>query len=603
MQMFNESRGRRALGVFLTLSVLIVVLLAVAEFLPRSDKSHMWLMLINVAAVLGLQFYSGNTGELSIGHVAFMALGAYGAAIFTVPPAIKKSMLRGIPDWLEMTQFDLVTATIIAVLLAMLVAWIFGFIVVRLGHEGVVIATFGLLIIVQAVIMGAKGWTNGVTSMYGVPRTVTGWHVGMVVIAAIAAASFFKESRWGLQTRAARDERLAAKSMGVRVLQLNHFSWVISAGICAAAGALLVHVLGAASPRNFYLVLTLEILAMFILGGQRSVSGAVFGAILVSMLIYVVRKFESGIDLGLFELPELFGATQLVLTAAILYILFKRPQGLFGLAEFSLLPKRPRSKPVSVDKIDLRDNGHKAVEDLSKHFGGLEALDGVSFEIRPGEILGLIGPNGAGKSTLINTVMGGFFATRGSIALHGKNATRWGAHRLAREGVGRTFQNIQLFHDLTVLENVMVPLAARSPKGTNLEAEALGWLERLKVAEHAERYPSELPYGDQRRVEIARALALHPTFLLFDEPAAGMNHDETNDLRHLLTEIRDQYGVGIVIIEHDMHMIINMCDRIVVLNRGRLISSGTPDEVRKDPVVIEAYIGNSDANTAQDVLA
>lgn len=596
-----ERRHARALQTVLILSGILVLIVLGAEWLKSSgaisktDRSQVWLLIVNVVAVLGLQAYSGNTGKMTISHVGFIAMGAYISVLFTINPVVKKSVLKGLPDWLYATNLEIVWAMLIAVAIAGVLAWLLGYVIVRLGYDGVIISTFALLLIVQTVILAAKGWTNGLTSVYGMPRFSSPWLLLVVAIVTVIITVIFKESRLGLQTRAARDDQTSAEAMGVNTQRLNHLAWVIGAVFAAAAGALMVHVVGAASPRNFYIVFTIELIAMMVLGGQRSVTGAFFGAVFVTGLIIFVREFEGGFSVGSLEIPPLFGATQLVLSFAILSILYFKPDGMFGLKEAvitRLLPKAP--EPLETHEIDLHSNGELQIDKLTKEFGGLKALTEASFSVRPGEILGLIGPNGAGKSTLINTTMGTYFATSGSISVDGQDATLWPAYQLARGGIGRTFQQIKLANTLTVLENVMLPLSVMAPGDEAIEARALGWLDRLKIQHFAELRPNELAYGDQRRVEIARALALTPTFLLLDEPAAGMNHEETDDLRQLLTNIRDELGIGIIIVEHDLPLIMTMCDKIVVLNRGNLIATGTPKEIQSNPEVIEAYIGREE---------
>ena len=596
-----ERRHSRAMQTSLILVSALIAIVLGAEWLKsidaisKTDRSQVWLLIVNVIAVLGLQAYSGNTGKMTISHVAFIAMGAYVSALFTINPVLKKAVLKGLPDWLYATNLDIIWALLIAVVIAGLVAWLLGFVIVRLGYDGVIISTFALLLIVQTVILAAKGWTNGLTSIYGMQRISAPWLLLGFAIVAVVVTVFYKESRLGLQARAARDDQTSAEAMGVNTRQLNHLAWVLGAIFAAVAGALMVHVVGAASPRNFYIVFTIELIAMLVLGGQRSVSGAFFGAVFVTGLIIVVREYEGGFDFAGIEVPTLFGATQLVLSFAILTILYFKPDGLLGLKEVLItrfLPKAP--EPLETHSIDLHSNGELRIDQLTKEFGGLKALTEASFTVTPGEILGLIGPNGAGKSTLINTTMGTYFATSGRISVDGQDATLWPAYKLARGGIGRTFQQIKLASTLTVLENVMLPLSVMAPGNEPIEALALGWLDRLKIRHFAEMRPSELAYGDQRRVEIARALALNPTFLLLDEPAAGMNHEETDDLRQLLTEIRDELGIGIIIVEHDLPLIMTMCDKIVVLNRGTLIATGTPKEIQNNPDVIEAYIGREE---------
>ncbi len=245
------------------------------------------------------------------------------------------------------------------------------------------------------------------------------------------------------------------------------------------------------------------------------------------------------------------------------------------------------------------------VIDLSRQFGGLAALDQVSFEAANGAICGLIGPNGAGKTTLVNLISGLLAPTGGDIRLNGASLVGLAPHQIAARGVGRTFQNIRLFSDLTVVENVMVghhlrqrgtiiETALRLPRSRQAEQEARAashaLLTRLRMDRLAASPAGALSYGDQRRVEIARALALQPRLLLLDEPAAGMVAAETDQLADFLLELRAA-GLTLLVIEHDMDLIMRISDQVVVLNFGRKIAAGSPDVVRADPQVIQAYLG------------
>jgi ABC-type branched-subunit amino acid transport system ATPase component len=238
---------------------------------------------------------------------------------------------------------------------------------------------------------------------------------------------------------------------------------------------------------------------------------------------------------------------------------------------------------------------------ISMRFAGLQALVDVDLAVAPGQIVGLIGPNGSGKTTLLNILSGVLQPTKGRVLIGPMDVTREPAHRMAARGVARTFQNIRLFSQLTVLENVEVGAAlhARRALGSELRREARALLVETGIMAIAERRASTLPYGLQRRVEIARALATRPRFLLLDEPAAGTNEAESDDLRDLIEELRRRHGLGLLVVEHDLRLIMRLADRIAVLNEGRRIAEGTAEEVSSDTGVREAYLGQRAVATSE----
>jgi branched-chain amino acid transport system permease protein len=278
-----------------------------------------------------------------------------------------------------------------------------------------------------------------------------------------------------------------------------------------------------------------------------------------------------------------------------------RPLGLVGLNEISPIWFSRKQAVVPSETTEIYRSAQQAknpstpgclsVKNISMRFGGLVALDSISFDVMPGKVTGLIGPNGAGKTTLINIVCGQLRPTEGSVAIDGKKMTGNAARNVAAAGLGRTFQNIRLFDRMTALENVMV--AALSKGHTSAEAQAISFAElrRLGLSERWDELAGGFAYGDRRRLEIARALALSPTYLLLDEPAAGMNPTETDDLISTLEHLRADHNIGLLVVEHDMRLIMRLSDHMVVLNKGQKIAEGTPNEIRNNQVVIEAYIG------------
>jgi ABC-type branched-subunit amino acid transport system ATPase component len=235
--------------------------------------------------------------------------------------------------------------------------------------------------------------------------------------------------------------------------------------------------------------------------------------------------------------------------------------------------------------------GRLEARGLEVHFGGVHAVDGVDLELRQGEILGLIGPNGAGKTTLVNALSGFQKPSAGSVALEGVDVTGWNPHQLARRGLARTFQSVRLFPGLTVLENVELGGVGVGMRRSAARRAAYELLERLGLADLAAALATGLPHGLERRLGMLRALAARPHFLLLDEPAAGLNERESDQLVGALTLVRDDFSCGLMVIEHDMRVIMQLCERIQVLDYGKTISAGTPAQVRADPVVVTAYLG------------
>jgi ABC-type branched-subunit amino acid transport system ATPase component len=235
--------------------------------------------------------------------------------------------------------------------------------------------------------------------------------------------------------------------------------------------------------------------------------------------------------------------------------------------------------------------GEIRAEGMRVHFVGVKAVDGVDLVLRRGEIFGLIGPNGAGKTTLVNALTGFQKPTEGQVFMDERDITGWPPHKLGRMGLARTFQSVRVFAELTALENVELGALGVGASRKQARERAWGLLERMEMTGRAVQKAGSLPYGDERRIGLLRVLAMLPAFLLLDEPAAGMNEAESDNLMAAIGAIRDEFGCGVLVIEHDMRVIMRLCERIQVLDYGKTISIGTPEEVQRDPAVITAYLG------------
>ena len=590
----------RHLSISMALPVLFILCFALlASALGGGIERTLIVFFVGLTVVAGMGLYSGNSGILSFGHLSFMGIAAYASAILTLPVQMKKLTLPHLPDFLALAHFDFFPAMVVATLFTMVVALLVGLVIARLEGSAATIATLALLIIVHGIIIGARDFTRGSQSFFGVPRETDVWVAAAVCVFALIVTRFFRDSVPGLKLRASREDAIAAHSNGVGIRGERLLAWVLSAGLVALAGVVLGHFLGAFSPKKFYFVDTFALLAMLIVGGMSTMTGAVVGAIVITTVTEILRRMEGGVVFLGVQLPEVFGMTQVGIGLVILFVMFKRADGLAGLKELDekIMFRFAKKTSPNVDKNtrlpESMETRPLVAESLNKKFAGVMAVNNVSLQLAPGEIVGLIGPNGSGKTTLLNMLSSVLPVSAGTVYVGEHCVSNLASHQVARLGIARTFQNIRLFKTLSVRQNVLVAALNKWPRVGIREAQkrcetAMQW---MGVAEKAELSAGNLSYGDQRRVEIARALSLEPNYLFLDEPAAGMNREETDALMEVLEALRDALKIGILIVDHDLPLIVRLCDRVVVLNEGRLIAEGKPEAVQKNPAVIEAYLG------------
>ena len=592
--------GSALIGMVLVVSTALEIALG-----STSSNRTFVVFLVNVMLVLSIQAFIGNSGIVSFGHVAFMGIGAYTTALLTIPSTIKLAQLPDLPSTIANANLGLLPAIALSSLAALVVAAIFGGAIIRMTESAMAMATLALLVIVHTTFQNATTFTRGGLGLAGVPVRTTVAIGAIGAIGFVLVARLYKDSGPGLRLRATREDPLSAASVGTNVVRTRYASWLLSAAMMGAAGSLWALSVIAFNANQFYFSITFSLLAMLVIGGRTSVTGAVAGAAIVTFLADTLARVEQGVAIGPWELPRVTGTVQFVTALLIIVTLILRPEGIFDRWELDDLLMRvfSRRRPKEVEpaptvlaasEAAVGDEAPVLVgEGIEKRFEGLTALAGVDVAVRDREILGLIGPNGSGKTTLLNVVSGVYAPTAGRIVFHDDQIEGRKPHRIAYLGVSRTFQNIRLFSQLTVRENVHAATPPRTDPGR--VDEVLAWFD-LGAAEREKAI--NLPYGIQRRLEIARAVVRRPSLILLDEPAAGMNEAESDDLLANIRRIRAELGCSIIVVDHDLRLIMQLCDRIQVLDQGRTIAVGGPREIAEDPAVIEAYIGGASAKTA-----
>jgi branched-chain amino acid transport system permease protein len=577
-------------GRYLVLAAIAVVLPLLPIVLPTSQ----YILTIFMQAVtygivvLGMAVILGYTGQINLAQAAFFGLGAYGVALGT--------MDLGLGFW---------TSLLLGVAAAAAAGFVLGLTTIRLGGHYLAMITIGFQQIFDLVLVNWIDVTRGPDGVAGISRpSIFGYELAndksylilciLVLYATILAVWWLPGTRLGRGMRAVRENELAAGVLGVNTLAVKVIAFTMGAGLAGLGGALFAAGFAYISPDNFSFKVSIEFLTMALLGGAGSPFGAVLGTMLLILLPEWLR-FLKEIYLAAYGL-------------AVILIMVFMPEGIWGIAQKAWwrVIGRPQSSPVPIEPFSLNvpATGSASVLRLSgiqKYFGGVKAVDGISIEVTRGSVHALIGPNGSGKTTTLNILSGIYRPTGGTISMDGVDITRSDPHERAAQGLGRTFQNIRLFPSLSAMENVIIgaerPNNAIPKTEAALRERAMSALGFVGMADRADAIVKSLPYGHQRLVEIARALAGQPKLLLLDEPAAGLNQTEKQHLVGLLLRLR-ALGLTIFLIEHDISLIEQVSDRITVLNFGRKIAEGDPSEVLRHPDVIAAYLGEGVAHAA-----
>ncbi|MBK8331921.1 MAG: ATP-binding cassette domain-containing protein [Acidimicrobiaceae bacterium] len=546
-------------------------------------------MLSNFILVLGMQVFIGNTGVLSFGHMAFAQIAAYATAVVGIPLAAKAKALPDIPFGLDSVHYGPLGATVFAIVVTIIIGGIFGIAVSRASGLAPTMITLAALFVVEQLVKNWKELTRGAGGLSGIPRLEGNGWLWVGAFLALVVAHLFQETRIGRFAIATREDELAAPALGIRLFSARWAAWVVSMGLIALGGSLRAQSLGSVNPKQFTLDSGILILVMLVVGGMRCVSGAVLGTVLITAGNELFRQLGDPQRLDIERFPDLF------LGGTMLLVMLLRPGGLLGDRDLAgWLRRRTYRRPPPTGEEPRAGSNTLVAAEIEVHFGGFVALDGAGVTVRPGEVVGLIGPNGAGKTTLFNVITGIVLEQGGRVTLGDRELTDAKPVDIARAGLARTFQNLRLFKNLSVRENVaLTELVAARHRSHRVRPDADTLLADAGLTEWADRQAGTLDYGNQRRLELARAAALAPDFLLLDEPTSGMSDQESQAMVESVRSVATRVGAGVLVIDHDLGFITRISDHIVVLNEGRILAEGTPAAVRANPLVAEAYLGSS----------
>ncbi len=595
------------------LGAAIAAFLVAWGFLPEFTVTLLCYIGLYAIVAAGLVMLTGIAGITSFGQAAFVGVGAYATAWACTAPAAAATL--GLPAGSPLLPW---VGLVLGMALTAGIAWVLGAVTLRLSGHYLPLATiaWGLSLY---FLFGNLELLGGHTGMGGIPALQfgglalgSGRTLGLVIWAVLLLALWglhnLLDSREGRAIRALKSGRVMAESMGVATARQRIKVFVLAAMLASLSGWLYAHMQRFVNPTPFNIGLGIEYLFMAVVGGSGHLWGAVLGAAVITLMKQTLQDV----------LPGLLGASgnfEVVVFGVLMVLVLQRAAGglwpaLAGQANRWLRKRVPAGRPAAALPLPRRAlpaPGTPVLEarKVTKRFGGLVANLDVDLSVKAGEVHALIGPNGAGKSTFFNMISGVDDPSAGEVRLQGDLMTGRPARDFAARGMGRSFQHVRLLKERSVLENVAVGAHLRGRTGwlksmlrldraeeAALLGEARLQLERCGLAAHADEPAGALALGQQRIVEIARALASQPSVLLLDEPAAGLRHLEKRALAQLLSQLRTE-GLGILVVEHDMEFVMQLADRVTVLEFGQVIAHGTPREVQADAKVLEAYLGGA----------